>query len=186
MPMDGAAEIRPFATPDDYEAMIDYFLEGGDSFLLGMGVDLAKLPSRAAWRQVVLVDHERPDRAKERFYVAWLHEGEVVGHSSISHIVPGDSAHCHLHLWRSRLRGTGLGLAFMECSIDLYFKRFSLRTLACEPFADNLAPKRVLARLGFRRIKRYRTTPTGMSFEQDVERYEVTREEWGARHGAGA
>ena len=184
--VDDAIATRPFAAPGDYEAMIDYFLGGGDAFLLGMGVDLAKLPSREAWRQAVLADHERPDDEKERFYVAWLYEGVLVGHSSISHIAPGETAHCHLHLWQPELRRSGLGPAFLERSIDLYFERFRLRTVACEPFADNPAPNRVLPRLGFRRIGRVRTVPTSMAFEQDVVRYEITREEWRARRASPA
>jgi len=178
--------VRPFAAREEYEAMVDYFLQGGDAFLEGMGVDVAKLPSRRDWVRAALEDHARGDEEKERFYVAWVADGEVVGHSSISHIVHGESAHFHMHMWRSALRGSGLGPDFLRRSIDLYFERFALRTLACEPFADNPGPNKVCRRLGFRRVRRYRTVPTGISSEQDVQRYELAREEWRTLREGGA
>jgi RimJ/RimL family protein N-acetyltransferase len=179
--MDAPVEVRPFAAPHEYAAMIDYFLGGTEAFQRGMGIDPARLPRRDEWLRAALADHERPDGEKERFYVAWRRAGELVGHSSISHIALGETAHCHLHLWRPELRGAGLGPACLERSIELYFERFRLESLACEPFADNPGPNRVLPRLGFRWVRRYRTVPTGFAFEQDVNRYELSREAWEAR-----
>jgi RimJ/RimL family protein N-acetyltransferase len=76
-----------------------------------------------------------------------------------------------------------MGTAFLSRSIEMYFERFALKVLASEPYAENAAPKRALSRLGFRLVRRYRTIPTGMAFEQEVNRYEVTREGF---HAAGA
>ena len=157
--------------------MIDYFLGGGEEFLRGMGVDPAKLPTRAEWCEAALADHALRDDEKERLYVSWLHDGEQVGHSSISHIELGQQAHIHLHLWRPELRRGGLGTVFFTRSMDLFFERFGLKRISREPYADNPAPNRVLSRLGFRFIERYRTTPTDIAFEQDVNRFEMTREE---------
>lgn len=164
--------------------MIDYFLGGGEEFLRGMGVDPAKLPTRAEWCEAALADHALRDDEKERLYVSWLHDGEQVGHSSISHIEPGVEAHIHLHLWRPELRRTGLGTIFFTRSMDLHFERFGLGGILCEPFAGNPAPNRVLTRLGFRFIERYRTVPTAIAMEQDVNRYEMTRAERDARRAS--
>ena len=177
-----ATTVRPFANAAEYEGMIDYFLGGGDEFLAGMGVDLAKLPTREEWLRAALADHARPDAQKERFYVAWLLDERIVGHSSISHIELGETAHCHLHLWEQGLRRTGMGSAFLRGSIDLYFERFALKSLASEPYAENPAPNRALPKLGFRLVRRYRTVPTGMAFEQDVNRYEIARTTGSPRH----
>jgi len=176
--MNSATAVRPFANEGEYEGMVDYFLGGNEEFLTGMGVDLAKLPTRAEWLRAALADHERPDAETQRFFVAWLFEGRIVGHSSISHIATGETAHCHLHLWKPGLRKSGMGSAFLSGSIDIYFERFALKSLASEPYAENPAPNRALPKLGFRFVRRYRTVPTGMAFEQDVNRYEITRDEW--------
>jgi RimJ/RimL family protein N-acetyltransferase len=171
-------EVRPFASEGDYERMIDYFLEGGEAFLRGMGIDPGKVPERADWLARVTAEHPRPDDRKERFYVAWYLKGEPVGHSSISHIQHGASAHVHLHLWRPELRRSGLGTELVARSIDLYFERFRLERILCEPFAENPAPNRVMAGLGFRLLERRRMAPNPITFVQDVNRWEMTREEW--------
>ena len=179
--MSDRIEVRPFESAGEYERMIDYFLGGSEEFLRGMGVDREKLPAREQWLKGVLADHERPDDEKERLYVAWLTDGELVGHTSVSHIVPGEVADIHLHLWRPELRRGGLGAGFFARSMDVYFERFCLKRILCEPFAENPAPNRVLSRLGFRLLERYRIAPASIAFEQDVNRYEMTREEWAAR-----
>ena len=38
-------------------------------------------------------------------------------------------------------------------------------------YAENPGPNRTLAKLGFRLIKRYRTVPGIINFEQEVNRY---------------
>jgi RimJ/RimL family protein N-acetyltransferase len=177
-------EVRPFESSAEYEGMIDYFLGGDEVFLRGMGVEPAKLPARADWLSATLVDHERPEDQKERFYLAWYDADQLVGHSSISHIRLGEVANVHLHLWRADLRRTGLGMEFFARSIDAYFDRYSLPRLACEPYAENPAPNRTLEQLGFRLVERRTCVPTAIAFEQDVNRYEVTREEWAARRAS--
>lgn len=170
-------EVRPFETAEEYARMVDYFLGGSDEFLRGMGVDRSLLPARRAWLEVLLIDHDRRDVDKDRAYVAWLVGGEIVGHSSLSHIEPGEQAHVHLHLWRPDMRRSGLGRALFARSLGLYFERFRLKRIVCEPMADNAAPNRTLSRLGFRFVRRYRTTPTAIAFEQEVNRWEITPED---------
>ena len=171
-------EVRPFESRSEYEAMIDYFVGADPAFLRGMGVDPARLPSRAAWLAAALADHQRPDAQRERIYLAWLVDGALVGHSSASHIEVGAEAHVHLHLWMRDLRRAGLGTRLFARSIEHYFERLELERVVCEPSAANPGPNRTLARLGFRFVRTYRTVPTNMALEQDVSRYEVTRAEW--------
>ena len=168
-------EVRPFSSREDYELMLDYFYKADDSFLRGMGVDRLKLPERDKWLDALLVDHEKPAKERDRFYLVWIFRGERVGHSSINKIVPGTEAFIHLHLWDSHLRKAGLGTEFVRRSANFYFERFNLKKLVCEPSAENLAPNRVLEKLRFRFVRRYRTTPVAIAYEQDVNRYELDR-----------
>ena len=62
--------------------------------------------------------------------------------------------------------------------MDFYFERFALETIACEPYAENRAPNRLLERLRFDLVKRYRTVPSAIAHEQQVNRWEMTRQAW--------
>ena len=169
--VDPRIQVRPFVDRRDYERMIDYFLGASEDFLKGMGVDSGKLPEREEWLESVLLDHERDDGEKERAYLAWDYEGTAVGHSSINRIKVCEEAHIHLHLWDKSLRRAGLGIRFFQASAAEFVRLFRLKRLYSEPFAGNPAPNRVLLNSGFRFIKRYRTTPGPINFEQDVNQY---------------
>ncbi|MBV8203498.1 MAG: GNAT family N-acetyltransferase [Candidatus Eremiobacteraeota bacterium] len=166
-------EVQPFSTCQQYEAMVDYFVGASDEALLAMGVDRAKLPRREDWITQALADHERPAESRDRFYLAWLLDGEQVGHSSLGNIRPGHQAYLHLHMWRPELRRSGVGTRFLKLSIEFYFKKFDLQRIVCEPYAENAAPNRVLTKLGFRLIGRRRTVPGPFAFEQEVNEYEL-------------
>jgi [ribosomal protein S5]-alanine N-acetyltransferase len=171
----GEVEVRPFSTPEEYELMLNYFYEADDRFLHGMGVDRSKLPERDKWFNALLLDHERPDDERDRFYLVWLFRGSPVGHSSISNIIQGEEASIHLHLWNSQMRGANLGTEFVRRSMTFFFERFKLQKLICEPWAENPAPNRVLEKLGFTFVRRYKTIPVVIAYEQEVNRYELTR-----------
>ena len=165
------APVRPFVERRDYERMIDYFLTADDALLESMGVDRRKLPRREAWLDSAMLDHTRSDAKKERAYLAWLYKGTPVGHSSINRIKIGEEAFIHLHLWDSGLRKTGLGTEYFRASAAEFMRAFRLTRLYCEPYADNPGPNRVLLKSGFRFVKRYRTVPGAICFEQDVNQY---------------
>jgi RimJ/RimL family protein N-acetyltransferase len=172
--------VRPFETQAEFYGMIDYFHGASAELLLRMGVDRSKLPAREEWFDQVWRDHHVPenDPARDRFFLAWLLDGAVVGHSSINNITWGERAYAHLHMWRSDVRQNGIGSEFFRRSISLYFTRFDLQVIYVEPHADNPAPNRVLQKLGFTLVKRYRTTPGAVTFEQDVNHYEMRRANW--------
>ena len=164
-------QVRPFAGQGDYALMIDYFLGADRPFLRRMGIDPEKLPQRQAWLESVLLDHQRIDAEKERSYLAWLHQGAPVGHSSINRIMVGEEAFIHLHLWVGNLRRAGLGTQYFRASAAEFMRVFRLKRLYCEPYAENPGPNRVLLKSGFRFIRRYRTVPGPINFEQDVNQY---------------
>ncbi len=165
------AQVRPFAERRDYERMIDYFLTAEDAFLERMGVDRHRLPSRQSWLKALMLDHERANDEKERAYLAWIHHGVPVGHSSINRIRIGEEAFIHLHLWVASLRRSGLGTRYFQASVAEFMRVFGLKRLYCEPYAENPGPQAVLMHSGFRFIKRYRTIPGAINFEQDVNQY---------------
>jgi RimJ/RimL family protein N-acetyltransferase len=164
-------EVRPFSGQLEYERMIDYFLDADEAFLYGMGVEPSKLPVRSDWLASVLRDHARPNHEKDRAYLAWVHDGSVIGHSSINKITLGDQAFIHLHLWSVAHRRAGLGTVFFSLCAERFARDFSLRRLYCEPFAENPGPNHVLLKAGFRFVRRHRTIPGAINYEQDVNQY---------------
>jgi len=177
---DPRVQIRPFADRRDYERMIDYFLTADDSFLRGMGADPKKMPQRETWLESAMIDHERVEGEKDRSYLAWVCDGTPVGHSSINQIKVGEEAFIHLHLWVGGLRKAGLGTQFFAASASEFMRAFRLKRLYSEPFADNPAPNRVLLKSGFRFVRRYRTIPGPINFEQDVNQYVLDNPHAGA------
>lgn len=165
--------VRPFTSQSEYEGMIDYFLDAEPDYLRGMGVNPARLMTREDWLAYVLRDHEQPDAAKDRCYVAWLYDKEVVGHSSVNYIHAGSHANIHLHMWRPDLRRGGIGMRFFRTSANYFMGRFQLQRLLCEPFADNPPPNRVLEKLGFQFVRRHRVVPGSMSDEIDVNLWQI-------------
>lgn len=155
--------------------MLDYFINADESFLRGMGIDRTKFQERQAWLDRILKDQQNPDDKKVRFYLAWIYEGRHVGHSSVNSINIGEHAVIHLHLYEPELRRNGVGAQFFKMSVDFVLQHFNLKKLICEPFSENPAPNRVMNKLGFKLVKSYKTTPTPISFEQIVNRYEIDR-----------
>lgn len=165
--------VRPFSSEADYERMIDYFHGADDDSLRAMGVERGRLPSREIWLARLLPDLGRPPREKLSSHLAWYLDDQAVGHSSANKIVFGESAYLHLHLWNAGLRHAGLGLTFFNSSVRHFATELALRQVVCEPYAENQAPNRILEKAGFRFVRRYRTTPGPLNFEQDVNRWEL-------------
>jgi len=156
--------------------VVDYFLSADDALLSGMGVERSNLPTRETWVDRIASDLERNDREKQTFYVSWIYDAEAIGHSNINAIRFGDEADMHLHIWKPDLRRRGLGFDFVRKSVDIYFDRFKLWKLICEPWAMNAAPNRCLSKVGFKFVRCYRTVPSPINVELEANRYELTLE----------
>lgn len=120
---------------------------------------------------VALRAHDHPNAEKERGYLAWACDGIPIGHASINKIRFGEEAFIHLHLWSAPRRRAGLGTILFQLSAERFARDFELRRLYCEPYVENPGPNRVLPRAGFRFVKRYRTVPGPLNYEQDVDQY---------------
>ena len=162
---------------NDIEKIVDYFVLADTEFLLGMGADKSKLPKREDWIKNLESEFQKPDTAKEFYYIIWLLDDLEVGHSNINTIEFGKSATMHLHLWNNDKRKSGLGLDFLRLTIPYYFKNFKLKKLICEPYSKNVAPNRVLVKLGFELVRTYETKPGLINFHQIVNRYELKKEQ---------
>lgn len=167
-------------TLKDIPLIADYWLTASPASLIGMGVDLEKLPTREALTNMLRQQIATPLPEKASYALIWLLNDEPIGHSNVNDIQFGQSASMHLHLWKPALRQQGLGTALVLESLPYFFENLQLQELYCEPYALNPAPNRTLTQVGFTYEKRYPTIPGSLNFEQEVNRYKLTKEQFRA------
>lgn len=155
--------------------MINYFLEADHSFLSVLGADPAKLPHFDHWYEILRQDFDRPIKSRHYFYLVWELDGVPVGHSNINDINYAKEAFMHLHIWDTDQRQTGNGTFFVRESIKIYFEKFELSQLYCQPYALNPAPNRTLKKVGFIFLKNYETIPGWINFHQPVNLWVLDR-----------
>ncbi|MAX81295.1 MAG: GNAT family N-acetyltransferase [Crocinitomicaceae bacterium] len=163
-------------TADDIPLIADYWLLSDSDFLIGMGVDLDKLPSREGLTNMLTQQLNLPDAEKASLAMILEVDGKPVGHCNVNQITFGKEATMHLHLWNTQHRQKGLGTTMVLKALPEFFNRLQLQTLWCEPYAHNPAPNKTLLKIGFEFIKTYVTIPGSLNFEQEVNRYQLTRE----------
>ena len=173
----GILSVRPWGI-EDFENIIDYFLKADKDFLLNMGVDFSKLPSKDDWLKIMSTDFYRDPESKQFYYVVWLLDGKSIGHSNINKITFGREAHMHLHVWHDALRKKGMGVELLKKTLPLYFEKFKLKNIYCEPSATNTAPNKALEKLGFDFINRYDTVPGWINLHQTVNRWCLTEKKF--------
>lgn len=160
----------------DIESIARYWLEADPAFLQGMGVDLAKMPSREQWLTMLSEQIGQPYTEKKSYCIILQLDGNAVGHCNVNKIMFGEEAYMHLHLWNSKTRKKGFGATLVKMAIPYFFKNLHLKKLCCEPYALNPAPNKTLEKIGFRLLKTYTTTPGYLNFEQVVNLWEFERE----------
>ena len=161
---------------DDIEKIVDYFHESETAFLEAMGVDKRKLPDREQWIEKLKAEYNKKLEDKELYYIIWLLDDEPIGHSNISKIKYGNSATMHLHIWKNDKRKKRFGLEFLKRTIPMYFEKYELKKLICEPYSKNIAPNKVLQKAGFTFIRSYDMIPGPLNFYQTIHRYELSAE----------
>ena len=159
----------------DIPHLVDYWMNASDDFLIGMGVDLAKMPSADELAQMLEKQVDLPYHQKQSYALIWLNNNQPVGHSNVNNIEFENIATMHLHLWVSDLRQKGHGTEFVKLGIPFFFKNLELKTLYCEPYAKNPAPNKTLSKIGFEFVKTYKTIPGSLNFLQEVNRWKLTR-----------
>ncbi len=158
----------------DIVLIVDYFINADTEFLKGMGAEKSKLPTRTVWIKKLNQEFDKHIEDKEFYYIIWQINSMPIGHSNINKIDYGNTATMHLHLWKDQKRKKGLGLDFLNQTIPIYFTKFKLKKIICEPYALNLAPNKILKKVGFQFVRNYETVPGEINFYQAVNRYELT------------
>ena len=164
----------------DINLIADYWLKSDSDFLVKMGVDLNKLPTRKGLSLMLTEQINTPITDKKSYALIWELNGKQIGHSNVNGIEYGKQATMHLHLWKSINRKKGVGTELVRKSLPYYFGRLEIEKLICEPYALNPVPNKTLEKVGFEFIKKHRTIPGSLNFEQDVNRWELTREKYNA------
>ncbi len=158
----------------DIDLIMDYWFSADKEYLEQMGADINKLPSKIQFRKMLLEQLKLPLPEKKSYALIWELNGKPIGHSNVNNIKYGRQATMHLHLWEVGNRKRGLGTELIKKSLSFYFGNLKIKTLICEPYALNTAPNKTLNNVGFDFIKKYRTFPGSLNFEQEVNRWELT------------
>lgn len=119
-----------------------------------------------------------PFERKGTYALIWEADNIPVGHSNINKIIFGKEAYMHLHIWRSTWRKKGLGIQLVKKSLPIYFDKFNLEELICEPRSGNPAPNKTLENSGFEFEKKYITIPGIINYEQEVNRWKMKRSQF--------
>ena len=163
-------------TLDDVQSIADYWLHSDDDHLKNMGVDLTKRPRRQEFTAMLHHQLSLPIEQRNAYCLIWELNGEAIGHSNTNPTKYGDEAHFHTHIWTATFRKSGYGRQFLWMSIKTFFEKLKLNKLVGEPYAKNPAPNRLLSNLGFTCTKEYVTVPGTINFEQEVKRWELSRD----------
>lgn len=155
------------------DQLLDYWFGSSDEHLLGMGVDLDKMPKRSEFKTLLQEQISLPSKQKSSFALIWLLNGIPVGHSNVNQIEPGFKANMHLHLWQGALRRRNIGSSFIQLCLPVFFSELGLEKIICEPYALNEAPNQLLSKMGFKFIQNHTCTPGSINFEQEVNQWEI-------------
>src|SRR5262245_17907947 len=162
----------------DIEPLSDYWFKSDPGFLIGMGVDLSKMPTREQWEHMLQEQLSQSYPEKKSYCIIWLLNNEPVGHSNVNRIIFGDEAYMHLHIWKPGNRTKGMGLQFVKMTLPYFFKNIQLKKICCEPYTLNPAPNKTMEKLGFELTKEYITIPGWINFEQPVKHWELSYEKF--------
>lgn len=167
--------VRPFEA-DDIAGYVAYVTQmpKADAERIGLAVD--RLASPEKMRADLAASLLEPIERARSFMLAWCVDGGVIGHSSLKDIVMRESGRMHLHMWGSDLRGKGYGPRLFCLSAIDFYERFDVKTIICEPKADNAMPNRMLRKIGFPLLRTYVGASSEISVVCEVNRYDIQRE----------
>ena len=162
----------------DLDLFAAYWLNADAAYLASMGVDKNKLPTREDFFNYWTAQFEMPVEQRASYCIVWEKNNIPVGHSSTRPVNYGKDAYMHIHLWNREERQKGMGSEFIKMTVPHYFDILKLKDLYCEPYALNPAPNKTLENAGFTFVKEYITTPGFLNFEQPVNLWELTYEQY--------
>ena len=162
----------------DINLIIDYWMNSDPIYLQNLGVDINKLPSKNEWERMLLNQLDQAYPTKHSYCIIWLVDGEAIGHCNVNNIMFGHHAFMHLHIWNKPARRLGFGTTFIARSLPYFFNNLALKIIYCEPYALNIAPNKTLEKCGFTFVKKYITTPGSINFEQPVNCWQLSLNEF--------
>lgn len=161
----------------DIPLICQYWLDAKADYVSALGVDLSKMPESESISQMLQRQLESSYPNKESYATIWLLDGLPIGHCNVNKIIYGKEAYMHLHLWKPELRHLGIGTKLVQRSLSYFFENLNLKSIYCEPYAENIAPHHTLQKAGFEFVKTYRTIPGSMNFEQEVHQWRIDRDQ---------
>lgn len=159
--------------PKDVELIANYWLDSDKDYLVGLGVDLSKLPDRESLVLYLNSEINKPYKEKNSLAYTLTINEKAAGHCNLANIVFGKEANMHLHIWNEKDRKKGYGRYMVKTACRNFFNKLEIKTIWCEPYAFNPAPTKTLEKLGFEFVKKYTTVPGSLNFEQEVNRYRL-------------
>lgn len=168
-----ALEVIPLES-SQLNFIAEYWNNLSNEELEKMGVDHHKLPSKAEFISNLSHQLSLADKNKKAFAFIAMLNGTPIGHCNLNPIIYGETAKLHLHIWDPRNRKSGLGFFMVKKALPLFFQRFKLKEIICEPKASNDAPNQTLNKLGFQFLKKYITVPGNINHEQEVSRWKIS------------
>ena len=72
----------------------------------------------------------------------------------------------------------GIGIQLIKMALPYFFKNYKLKNLFCEPYALNPAPNKTLKKVGFTFVKKHVTIPGSLNFEQQVNLWVMSAEDF--------
>ena len=163
---------------DDIDLITQYFLTADSTFLKNMGVDIKKVPQKEEWRKILSEQLYHPYTQKKSYCIIWQLNDKPVGHSNVNKIIFEEEAYMHLHIWNADVRKKGMGTELVKKTLLYFFRNLKLKRLFCEPNAFNIAPNKTLEKSGFIFVKNYVTIPGWLNFEQPVNLWELTYDDF--------
>ena len=161
----------------DINAIVNYWLHSPDDYLIGLGVDLNKLPTEDKIRSSLIEQINIGMEDKSSLSMVAVNGQEAIGQCILVDICKGETGYMHLHLWDKKQRNKGYGLQMVQLSTAYFFEIFDLQKIICEPWSKNPAPHKVLTSAGFILEKEYHTTPGFLCVEnQLVSQYILKKE----------
>jgi RimJ/RimL family protein N-acetyltransferase len=163
---------------NDIERITQYWLSADPVFLTGMGVDLSKMPSKEEWITMLPEQLAQPYSEKKSYCMIWMVDNKAIGHCNVNKIKFAEEAYMHLHMWDSDGRKKGMGTELVKLCLPYFFEKLKLKTIYSEPYALNPAPNKALEKTGFTFVKKFITIPGFLNFEQLVNLWELTYEQY--------
>ncbi len=161
---------------NDCDLIINYWLSASNDFLISMGVEKLKLPSKEQFHAFLQKQIVTSLSKRESYVIIWEENETPIGHSNTRPTNFGKDAFMHLHIWKKENRSKGYGFDLLRLTIPLYFNNLKLQHLYCEPYALNAAPNKTLSKLGFLLVEEKLNTPGVFNFEQPTKRWALSKE----------